>query len=69
MLTEAQEEADNLRNELSTLNDEGGDLQRVSIEGIKMTQLERDISKLKQHKINLENSLQQAQETIEQFEA
>lgn len=69
MLTEAQEEADNLRNELSTLNDEGGDLQRVSIEGIKMTQLERDISKLKQHKINLENSLQQAQETIEQLEA
>ena len=84
MLKESQEETDNLRNELSTISENQssnlilfsfrvifnilGDVQRVSIESIKKSQMERDYNKIKGQKIKLEAELQQSKIKIEELE-
>jgi len=65
-----EEELDNLRNELSVIDEDGkknGGVHRASVEGFKRSQLERDLRKLTQDKIKLDTDLQSAKETIKEL--
>lgn len=71
IIRDLEEEIDNLKNELSTINEHIGDnaeVQRTSIEGIKRNQIERDFRKLNQEKIKLETDLQKAKDQIRDLE-
>jgi chromosome segregation ATPase len=66
-----EEELDNLRNELSTINDGSGgngEVHRASVEGIKRNQIERDLRKCTQDKIKLDTDLEKAKDYIKDLE-
>lgn len=69
---ELEEDIDNLKNELSTINEGqlhiNGEAQRASIEGLKLNQLERDLKKTTTEKIRLDSELQKANHIITELE-
>lgn len=70
--TELEEEMDNLRNELSTINEspsnKNGEVHRASVEGLKRNQLERDLRKATQEKIRIDTELQKAKDALRDYE-
>ena len=71
IIKDLEEEIDNLKNELSTINENKGvddEVQRTSIEGIKRNQIERELRKVNQEKIRLDTELQRVKDQLRESE-
>ena len=71
IISDLEIEIDNLKNELSTINENqnmNNEVQRTSIEGIKRSQIERELRKSNQDKIKIESELEKAKELLKEFD-
>lgn len=71
IISDLEAEVDNLKNELSTINVNNGmdeEVQRTSIEGIKRSQVERELRRATQDKIKAESELDKAKEQLKEFD-